>query len=110
MPKEVKEEGIDYSTQLLAPINVLAKATFEHSQELNRTYGDEYLFLSKPTEITRLSHILKFNNNHNKKPVKITPTLPLGRYLSNSAIESLEQRLSNDTILMKIDAVLRIED
>lgn len=109
MPKK-KDDDIDYSTQLLAPINVLAKATFEHSEELSRTYGDDYLFLSKPTEITRSSNIIKFLDLGNKTTVKITPTLPLGRYLSNSAIKSLEVRLKDSTMQMKIDSILRRED
>ncbi|GGG36943.1 hypothetical protein GCM10011344_42260 [Dokdonia pacifica] len=91
--KEKEKDTIKYSSQLQAPINTILSATFAHPNELIKTYEKEYLVTSKKTDI----YI---------KNDTITPILPLGRYLSDFAILSLEERLKNQDIIKKLDNIL----
>ncbi|MEM7381092.1 MAG: hypothetical protein AAF361_07825, partial [Bacteroidota bacterium] len=97
-PKKAKDT-LKYSSQLLAPPQVAANAIFAHPNELFHLFGDEYMMESKRTPIQAPRDSTE----------TITPILPLGRYLSESAILSLEARLENDTIQQRLRKLLEVE-
>ncbi len=103
--KTKTKDTVNYSTQLQAPLNVVVNATFAHPNELINTYGSEYLIASKRTKIPRPEEVdgvsLYFGSRETIKPI-----LPLGRYLSDAAILSLEMRLKDSIVQDRMKKLL----
>ena len=76
-------DKVTYSSQLTAPASMIANATFAHPTESEKSFVNRYRIQSRPTEII------------NDDGARITPFIPLGRYLSRTTVKSLEQRLAN---------------
>jgi hypothetical protein len=85
-------EKVAYSSQLTAPLGMILGASFAHPKESEKSFNNIYSIESKLTRIM------------NQDGDSITPFIPLGRYLSLTAVKSMEQRLSE--IKKDIDKVI----
>lgn len=83
---------IAYSSQLTAPLNMFLSAGFAHPKESEKSFNNRYSIQSKLTKIA------------NQDGDSITPFIPLGRYLSLTAVKSMEARLNE--IKKDIDKVI----
>lgn len=100
----VKEsETIAYSSQLVAPAGIIWNATFAHPKEMEKTFTNAYNVQSERTEIPDYKDgtfgFLKI------KEEKVLPFIPLGRYLSNAAIHSMEARLEKEEVYQRLDSL-----
>lgn len=75
--------SFSYSSQLLAPLSMITKATLAHPKESWNSFDNDYRIQSMETTIK------------NEDGQNIKPFIPLGRYLSKNTVLSLEQRLEN---------------
>ncbi|NMH87996.1 hypothetical protein [Flavivirga algicola] len=92
---------VNYSSQLITPAKMILNATFAHPNEIINAYGDDFKIESKRTYIPVKKVSLNFDEEK-----KFRPILPLGRYLSWSAIKSLEERLKHKEVTGKLDSLL----
>lgn len=83
---------VNYSSQLTAPISMIASASFAHPKESEKSFINKYSIESALTKIA------------NQDGDSITPFIPLGRYLSKTAVRSMEQRLRE--IQKEIDKII----
>ncbi|BFP42127.1 hypothetical protein FGF1_29720 [Flavobacteriaceae bacterium GF1] len=99
-----EEAPIAYRTQLLAPLLTLINTSFGFPEEMKKTLGDDYQIASSRTEID--FDVSSINTLRGGTKKNITPILPLGRYLSEIAVQSLEERLEHDTITEKLNKLV----
>ncbi len=92
---------ISYSSQLITPPKMILNATFAHPNEIINTYGDDFKIESRRTYIPVKETTLNFDKEKTFRPI-----LPLGRYMSSSAIKSLEECLKNKKVTNKLDSLL----
>ncbi len=87
-----EDNDMTYSTQLTAPLSMIWNATFAHPKEMEKTFANVYNIQSKRTEIaSKEEALLEFIQSETHTGVK--PFIPLGRYLSDIAVKSLEKCL-----------------
>ena len=107
------EDKFRYVPQLSAPINILLKARGGHTQEqisklspiklsLQTTFIDSNTLFK--TNLGKKAR--KFIKNDSIANKKIEPVLPLGRYLSGTAIKSMEAYLISKSFDRKLDSVV----
>jgi hypothetical protein len=105
---ESKNSEVDYSPQLIAPLVGVLNATFAQEKEMKKTFGKRYLIESErkevPIDTLQLENFATFAD----KTEAITPILPLGRYLSNTVIRSMENNLSGD-LKKRLDSLVSEE-
>lgn len=101
---ELKKEKkkFPYAPQIIAPLKGVLNATFAQKEEMEKTFGSEYIFESKSMAVTLDSLQESFYLN---KEDPITPTLPLGRFLSKAVIRSLENNLNGD-LKVRLDTLV----
>ena len=100
---ERKRKIAKTESQIAAPLTTLGNVRYGHTQEIMKKLGLKYAIRLKPTEIK--PKISKFSFiNKNSDSLTIKPILPLGRYLSTTAIRSIEARLVS--ISKQLDALL----
>ena len=98
---------VTYSSQLLAPLVMIANATFAHPKESEGTLTNVVNVQSKRTKITQNIDEDGFMSRMRlSESGTIEPIIPLGRFLSQSAVRSLEKRLENDTIQAQLKWVM----
>jgi hypothetical protein len=86
-----EKKNFKYSSQLTAPLSMIANATFAHPKESESTFDNRFSIQSAETII------------ENEDGEKIKPFIPLGRYLSKNSVLSMEQRLLEiETEIQKI--------
>lgn len=85
-------DSTNYSSQLMAPVGMISKASFAHPKESVASFNNIDSIQSKQTAIYITSD------------EEIKPFIPLGRYLSKTAVRSMEQRLFE--IQKKVDSVI----
>ncbi|MFD0861939.1 hypothetical protein ACFQ1M_06950 [Sungkyunkwania multivorans] len=107
------EEQIDHSkpmTQLQAPLSTLINIRSGHTKEKLEDLGKTWQVTLKKTPIYTEQNLMEQmittkaeENDSTLKDEPITPILPLGRYLSNIAIRSIEARLETEEVKKKLD-------
>ncbi|MDY8138152.1 hypothetical protein [Aquimarina sp. 2201CG5-10] len=89
--------------QLAAPLTTLQNVRYGHTQEIMKKLGDKYIVKLKPTVIRpALPSVIAKKSNDDELLIK--PVLPLGRYLSTVAIQSVEARLKE--VSKQLDLIL----
>ncbi|OUR90787.1 hypothetical protein A9Q87_12605 [Flavobacteriales bacterium 34_180_T64] len=96
---------LNYSSQLTAPAGMIWNATFAHPTEMEKTFTNVSYIESKRTDIEERKAVLSFSTEDDANGL-MKPIIPLGRYLSEAAVRSLEKRLENDTIIEKLNMIL----
>lgn len=107
--RKKEKDSIDYRAQIIAPAIGVLNATFWHAEEMNRTFGSEYLIESERVALVLDKETQKQLNLFigNDKEKKVCPELPLGRYLSKTVIRAMEQNLdSNSKVVAKLEKLL----
>lgn len=106
--KEQSPDSVKYSSQLEAPLKLLLSATFGHPVEEKKKRKGKVIIESMITKIPMNSGTAGFDGVYlgSDKNDSIRPILPLGRYLSNGAIRSLEARLMNDSVCRQLDELV----
>lgn len=99
---KIENDSFPYAPQIMAPLQGVLNATFAQKEEMEKTFGTEYLFESRPkkVELDSLQQSLYLN-----KGDEITPALPLGRFLSKAVIRSLEKNLDGE-LKSRLDALV----
>ncbi len=96
-PTTIKKE-----TQFTAPLITLMNVRSGHTNEVAKKLESGHVIELQETEI--VPNLTPINIMHTGKDIKITPILPLGRYLSTIAIRSMEARL--EEINKDLDKIL----
>ena len=100
---------ITYNSQLTAPASTIWNATFAHPKEMEKTFMDRVVVQSRRTSIKERETMLNWlGTSKEKKPVR--PIIPLGRYLSNAAAQSMEKRLHSPSIQAALNALIPAQD
>ena len=86
------------SSQLVVPPLLVWNATFGHPKEMEKTFTNVYHAESKRTEIPQKEYELEIIEKLIENDSKIKPFIPLGRYLSDTAVHSLEARLEHQEV------------
>ncbi|SDS25819.1 hypothetical protein SAMN04515667_1766 [Formosa sp. Hel1_31_208] len=101
----VPPSKLTYSSQLTAPASIIGNATFAHPKEMEKSLTNVINIQSKRTEIDQdsvaFAFIEKFQDTN-----EIKPFIPLGRYLSQSAVHSLEARLEEVEVIQQLQDLI----
>ncbi len=98
---------ITYSSQMLAPLSMIANATFAHPKQSERTLQDVINVQSKRTPIPQQASMMDFVRKFAEEEGEdIEPIIPLGRYLSEAAVRSMEARLKEQKVQAQLDRLL----
>ncbi|GAB5400957.1 MAG: hypothetical protein Aureis2KO_25420 [Aureisphaera sp.] len=99
---------VTFSSQLLAPLSMIASATFAHPKQTERTLENIHNIQSKRTPIPQepgaMTNLFKSLAEENGEDIE--PIIPLGRYLSEAAVRSMEARLADPEVQAQLDKVL----
>lgn len=101
--KPWSKDSISYSSQLTGPASMIWDATFAHPTEMEKTFKEVVNVQSKRTPIKEDEALITIALNKLDKGM-IIPFIPLGRYLSEAAVLSLEKRL--DVEHTKLDQLI----
>ncbi len=112
----IKYKGEDKSakpvTQLRAPLSTLLNVRSGHTREIETRLDDEFVIeldttriALEPIEIKRL-----IEKQIASTKDSITPVLPLGRFLSKSAINSIEERLGREPVRSRLEKLVEYMD
>ncbi len=110
----IKYKGEDKSpkpvTQLRAPLSTLLNVRSGHTREIETRLNSDFIIELDTTRIgltpIRIKRMIEEQIASSKD--SITPVLPLGRFLSKAAIESIEARLEDDSVSSKLDELLEL--
>ncbi|MBO0322178.1 hypothetical protein J0X14_07715 [Muricauda sp. CAU 1633] len=110
--KPSDQDSVPYRAQIVAPAVGVLNATFWQAEEMKKTFGDEYLVESKKVTIIldkETREALQLTSTVGKE---VTPELPLGRHLSRTVIQAMEENLAdNKEAMAKLKRLLQeIED
>ncbi|MBO6607346.1 hypothetical protein [Psychroserpens sp.] len=104
---EAKSE-LSYSSQLTAPASMIWNATFAHPKEMEKSMSNVTNVQSKRTEIPQdLSEMSFIRQMVEQEEVK--PIIPLGRYLSQKAVLSMEARLKTAEVVAQLNSMVPIK-
>jgi len=92
-------------TQLQAPLSTLLNVRSGHTQEMIDKLKSNWHVVLERTPILSKKSLWKSFKSESKDTI-ITPVLPLGRYLSTIAIQSMEARLNNEKVTCVLDKLL----
>ncbi|WP_299885913.1 hypothetical protein [uncultured Lacinutrix sp.] len=92
--------AIKYSSQLTAPAGMIAKATFAHPKEMEKSFSNLCNVQSKRTEINEHKAMISITEG------EVEPIIPLGRYLSRIAVRSLEARLEKEEVTNDLNRLI----
>lgn len=102
------ESKLSYSSQLTAPASMIWNATFAHPKEMEKSMTNATNVQSKRTEIPKIESEIGFINRMMEQE-EIKPIIPLGRYLSQNAVLSLEARLNAAEVKSQLDNLIPIK-
>ncbi len=102
---ERKKKPFSYAPQWVAPMLGVVNATFAQNAEMKKTFGAHYLIESERKEVPLDTFQMKNVATFAEKTNAITPILPLGRYLSNTVIRSMENNFDG-TLKQRLDALV----
>ncbi len=92
-------------TQLQAPLSTLLNVRSGHTREMIYFLSDAWQIQLKRTSVIVNKSYLEGITDSIKKDT-ITPLLPIGRFLSPVAIQSIENRLTSRAVKEKLDTLL----
>ena len=98
-------DGIVYSSQLTAPAGMIWNATFAHPTEMEKTFINSINVQSKRTDIEERKAIIRLDAD-SLADGEMKPIIPLGRYLSEAAVRSLEKRLEADEVIRVLNQII----
>lgn len=102
-PKE--KDSVPFISQLLSPGKMVLKATFAHPSDFIDAASDSFRIESERTKIKPAPKDMFFGLVE-QDSTKYCPIIPLGRYMSKDALRSLEQRLKEEEVASKLEALL----
>ncbi|WP_282042489.1 hypothetical protein [Winogradskyella flava] len=105
-----KHTALSYSSQLLAPLNLVASATFAHPKQNENSFSNLIDIESKRVKIpieasTGISKWVRSFTSDTETD-SIEPVIPLGRYMSRAAVRALEYRLEDKAVVDCLNEVL----
>ncbi len=105
-------DKITYSSQMLAPLSMIASATFAHPKQTERTLQNVNNVQSKRTPIPQQqSTMMSFMEDLvDDGGEDIEPIIPLGRFLSEPAVRSMEARLAEPEIQAQLARLLSTKE
>ncbi|MBX2828537.1 MAG: hypothetical protein KTR22_10245 [Flavobacteriaceae bacterium] len=104
-------DDITYSSQMLAPLSMIASATFAHPKQTEATLVNVHNIQSKRTPIPQQeSAMMSFMKELTEDDGEIEPIIPLGRFLSEPAVRSMEARLAEPEVQAQLVRLLSAKD